>query len=77
MWSSTDKSLLSKSLTIPILVKSSFDSEFARTVVGMTKLKKAVIDDIAFQFFAMHCGIGRGIRQRNSHKNDYVVNITN
>ena len=41
MWSSKDKSLLSKSLTLPILVKSSFDSEFARTVVGMMKLKKS------------------------------------
>ena len=32
------------------------------------------IDDIAFELFAMYCGIGRGIKQRKSHrKNDYVV----
>ena len=36
------------------------------------------IDDIAFELFAMHCGIGRGIRQKKiPQKNDHVVNITN
>ena len=31
-------------------------------ITGARKLK--VIDDIAFELLAVHCGIGRGIRQK-------------
>ena len=37
------------------------------------KLFDFTIGRNAFELFAMHCGIGRGIRQI---ENDYVVNIT-
>ena len=37
-----------------------------------------IIDDIVFEFLALHCGIGRGIKQRKSLKNNQikVVNLT-
>ena len=36
------------------------------------------IDDVAFELFAIHCGIGRGIRQKKiQQEKKYVVNVTN
>ena len=39
----------------------------------MKTVQPTPIDDIEFDFFAMHCGIGKKFHR----KNNYVVNVTN
>ena len=46
----------------PALIASSVRGIWIFFITGARKLK--VIDDIAFELLAVHCGIGRGIRKK-------------
>ena len=48
----------------------------AKVFINSKLLTFLRIDDIAFELFAKHCGIGRGIRQKKISQEN-VVNITN
>ena len=40
------------------------EAQYFWLIIGEDEGDEGIIDDIAFELFAMHCGIGKGIRQK-------------